>query len=101
MSRRFFMSAASGLGIASLAMFFVGLTPFLSADPSAAPLHRTPVFSVNRAFKGDRLPIAPISAASNRTNQGRHPGKIPVGCDASFSPVSAPRLAYIYGRCIT
>jgi hypothetical protein len=101
MSRHLFVRIASGLGIASLALFFLGLIPFLSIDPSAgAGLHRTPNFSVNREFKGDRLPITPVSASSRRAIL-QHPDEIPVGCDASFSPISAPRLAYIYGRCTT
>ncbi len=103
MSRHLFVSAASGLGIVLLAVFFVGLIPFLGAAPGAGAglLHRTPAFSVNREFKGDRLLIAPISAASSGTKRPQHPKEIPVGCDASFSPISAPRLAYIYGRCTT
>jgi hypothetical protein len=27
--------------------------------------------------------------------------EVPVGCDPSFSPVTSPRLAYIYGRCLS
>jgi hypothetical protein len=103
MSRRLFVRVASGLGVLSLAVLFVGLVPFLSAQPGAGAglFHRSPPFSVNRAFKGDRLPIAPISAASSATSRRQHPEDIPVGCDASFSPISTPRLAYIYGRCTT
>jgi hypothetical protein len=102
MSRRLVVHIASGLGIVSLAVFFLGLIPFLSIDPSAGAglLRRTPALSVNREFKGDRLPIAPVSAASRRAIQ-QHPEEIPVGCDAAFSPISAPRLAYIYRRCTT
>jgi hypothetical protein len=29
------------------------------------------------------------------------PHEVPVGCDPSFSPVTSPRLAYIYGRCLS
>jgi hypothetical protein len=71
MSRRLVVHIASGLGIVSLAVFFLGLIPFLSIDPSAGAglLRRTPALSVNREFKGDRLPIAPVSAASRRAIQ--------------------------------
>ncbi len=103
MSRHLFVRTAGGLGIVALALLFVGLIPFISVDPSAGAglIHRIPAFSVNREFKGDRLPIAPVSAASRRAVQQQHREEIPVGCDASFSPISAPKLAYVYGRCMT
>ncbi len=101
-SRNLFLSVASGLGVVSLAVLFVGLIPLLGAESAGAGLHQgTSAVTVNRAFKGDRLPIAPVSAASSRTVRPQHPAEIPVGCDASFSPISAPRLAFIYGRCMT
>ena len=103
MARQLFVRVAGGFGIVSLALLFVGVIPFFSADPTAGAglVHRAPTFSVNREFKSDRLPIAPLSAASRDAIRAQHPEKIPVGCDSSFSPISAPRLAYIYGRCMT
>jgi hypothetical protein len=29
------------------------------------------------------------------------PDQIPVGCEGSFSPISAPQLAHVFGRCMT
>ncbi len=104
MTRRLFGGIASGLGIAMLAMSFVSLPAlFFGVDPSAGAgfMHRSPALSVNRELKGDRLLIAPV-AASRRSIQRKHSEeKIPVGCDASFSPISAPQLAFEYGRCMT
>lgn len=103
MSRQTCVRIASGLGVVSLAVFFVGLLPFLSADPTAGAglVRRTPGFSVNREFKSDRLPVAAVSATPRRPIQQQHSEKIPVGCDASFSSISAPGLSHIYGRCMT
>jgi hypothetical protein len=99
---------AGALGVTALALFFVSLLPLLSANPTAgAGLSRTPAVTVDRTFKGDRLPMASetnkaISRGEpdNRQNS-RMPENVPVGCDMAFSPVASPRLAYYYGRCAT
>lgn len=96
MVKLLFARIAGAVGLLSLALFFVGLIPFLSVDPTAGAglPGRTPAFTVNHEFKGDRLPV------NLESREVKHPQEIPVGCEASFSPISAPRLAYIYGRCI-
>ncbi len=102
MAKQFFARTSGALAATSLALLFVGLIPFLGAGPSAgAGLGaKLPAFTVNRELKGDRLPLpSEINSAVSRNI--RTPGAIPVGCDASFSPISAPRLAFIYGRCTT
>jgi hypothetical protein len=111
MAKVLFVRMAGGLGVVALATFIVGLVPFLSADPSAgagfAGSPATPAYTVNHEFKGDRLPLpSDTNSAVTRTDFGlrqdaRSPADIPVGCDPAFSPVSAPRLAYFYGRCVT
>lgn len=97
---------AGALGITALAVFFVGLIPFI-ADPTvgAGIAAKAPSFSVNRQFKGDRLPAfkapgAPPAGLSTQ-EQSAKPAKIPVGCEGAFSPISSPRLAHILGRCMT
>ena len=104
---KLFMRIASALGMTGLALFFLSLLPLLG-DPTAGAgvaAKRTPPFSVNREFKGDRLPISnvspPVSRSGSNVQQSEQPDKVPVGCDASFSPLSAPRLAHVYGRCMT
>lgn len=95
----------------ALAAFLAGFVAFPSS-PNSAPLWLTgrQQISVNRALKRDRLPlIAAISKSqTSRPHQlelpiGPRPSqpqaKIPVGCEAAFSPISTPRLANVFRRC--
>jgi hypothetical protein len=103
MTRLLFVRFTGALGITALAVFFVGLIPFLSDEPSVGAQF-TPTFLVNREYKGDRLPVrSDINPAVSRASSQRSqmPAEIPVGCDAAFSPVSTPQMAYFYGRCMT
>jgi len=109
MAQPLFVRIAGAIGIVSLALLFVGLIPFVGADPTAGAgiSAKAPGFSVNREFKGDRLPLAPnadtaaLRDALKARQQPEKSGQIPVGCDASFSPITAPALASVYGRCAT
>lgn len=109
MVRVFFVRFAGALGATALAVFFVGLIPFLGAEPSvgAGFSARTPAVVVDRTYKGDRLPMpSEINKAESRgepdaQQSSRMPQEVPVGCDTAFSPVASPRLAYYYGRCAT
>jgi hypothetical protein len=123
---KLFIRISGALGITALALFFVSVIPFF-ADPivGAGFAAKSPSFSVNREFKGDRLPassIAPVASRSRPQNgpntrdlgardlgardlggqdQAQKPRRIPIGCEGSFSPISSPRLAHILGRCMT
>ena len=98
MARQLFVRITAASGVTSLALIFVGLIPFFGAGPSAGAGFKPPAFTVNREFKGDRLPLpSEINSAVSRNM----PRPAPVGCDASFSLISAPHLAFIYGRCTT
>ena len=103
---KLFVRIAGALGITALAVFFVGLIPFF-ADPTvgAGIAAKAPTFSINRQFKGDRLPVSGAPGSARRglstQEQSSKPQKIPVGCEGSFSPISSPRLAHIVGRCMT
>jgi hypothetical protein len=103
---KLFVRIAGALGITALALFFVGLIPFF-ADPTvgAGIAAKAPSFSVNRQFKGDRLPVSSAPNVARRglstQEQSSKPEKIPVGCEGAFSPISSPRLAHIVGRCTT
>jgi hypothetical protein len=100
---------AGAIACFALGAVSVGLVPLASADSSAgaALTGAAPAMTVNRALKGDRLParyLAYPDAAGGerwRPDGALMPEKIPVGCDASFSPVSTPALALVYGRCMT
>jgi hypothetical protein len=98
---------AGAFGATALAVFFLGFFPLLG-DPIAgagATAKWTPPFSVNRQLKGDRLPISdvtpPASRSGSNVEQSDSPDQIPVGCEGSFSPISAPRYAHVFGRCMT
>jgi len=109
------LNVAGAAGFVSLGAAMVGLSALLIAGPSvgAGFTSKTPEVAVNRSLKGDRLPVsnrgavdAPVSNSAGRSGDlelsrsGQRP-RIPVGCDAAFSPISAPKLAYIYRRCTT
>jgi hypothetical protein len=102
---KLFIRIAGALGITTLAVFFVPLIP-LFADPTvgAGIAAKAPGFSVNRQFKGGRLPVSGTSLARrglSTQEQSAKPPRIPVGCEGAFSPISSPRLAHILGRCMT
>jgi hypothetical protein len=123
---KLFVRIAGALGITALALFFVSVIPFF-ADPivGAGFAAKSPSFSVNREFKGDRLPASSIATVASRSrpqngpntrdlgardlgardlggqDQAQKPRRIPVGCEGAFSPISSPRLAHILGRCMT
>jgi hypothetical protein len=106
MARALLVRMASAAGLLALSFLLVGLIPFLSAGPSigAGYATRTPAISINHEFKGDRLPTPSDTNSAlsrNEPRNPRHSKDVPDGCDRSFSPITAPQLAYIYGRCTT
>jgi len=109
MAKLLFVRIAGALAATSLALIFVGLVPFLAAAPSAGArfVPDAAGFTVNREFKGDRLPLASETNSAVSRNEIRpRPDvltrdEIPVGCDPAFSPVTDPQLADYYGRCAT
>jgi hypothetical protein len=66
---------------------------------------------VNRARKGDRLPLNPASNLRGNPEDGpllinlpRAPvldSKLPVGCESVVSSIAQSRLAHIAGRCLS
>lgn len=108
MAKLLFVRIAGAFAVTSLALFLVGLVPFLDApNAGAGPAANAPSFTVNHEFKGDRLPVvsrgnAAVSRSDIDSQLGsRLQAKIPVGCEPAFSPVTNPRLASYYGRCAT
>jgi hypothetical protein len=130
-----FLGTAAGpvggaVGLISLSLFTAALITFpawpitaglptaglTGAGLTGAGSRATPSVSVNRALKGDRLPINipegvsplhPISLSPARLPDESQPApaqprtraQIPLGCDAAFSPISAPLLAHVFRRC--
>lgn len=104
MARLWYLPLSSGLAAFALAFSFLSVQTFLSAAPIQSGIGATtPIFTVNHFRKGDRLPLyRPESAAPDqRLPDGlQTQKKVPLGCDRSFSPVSSPAMAKVYGRCM-
>jgi hypothetical protein len=113
MARLWCLRVASVFAAMALAFILVSLDPYFGAAQVAPGAgHAAPAFSVNRALKGDRLPLfhplvdqrSDPPAAARRDLPGpdglQTQRKVPLGCDPAFSPVSAPSLSTLYGRCM-
>jgi hypothetical protein len=101
MAKQLFFRTASAAGLLGLALLFVGLDPFLSAGADL-----TNAFSVDRSFKGDRLPISDQTTAPDWRNEFGSSNiqpdvQTPFACDAAFSMISSSSAANFYGRCIS
>ncbi len=89
------------------AVAFALVTASLVSFPSLSTtggLSSTPAASVDRALKGDRLPTVKPTAWQHEFRPPVTPlqsrARVPVGCDTSFSPISSPRLANVFRRCL-
>jgi len=102
MARTLSLRMASAAGLLALVGFFaVGIDPFLSA---AADQAATPTMTVNRAMKGDRLPLIPPAAFTPDQGNGavsQPQAQIPFACDAAFSTIQVRRSANVYRRCMS
>ncbi len=109
-------AVGSAVGLVSLSLFTAALITFPAWPTTGAGFWETPSISVNRALKGDRLPINgtpdasplhPISSPPAQLPDESQPApprprtraQIPLGCDAAFSPISSPLLAHVFRRC--
>jgi hypothetical protein len=106
MTKFLFVRLAGALATAALALFIVGLVPFLDAVSTAGAglATRTLPVTVDRSYKGDRLPLfaeAKSAVSHSETKSSQSPHEVPFACEPAFSPVSSPRLALIYGRCLS
>lgn len=100
---RLFWVRVAGVLLALFAASFISFPSF----PNGIFVSGSPL-SVNRTLKGDRLPsISPavfphelgLPLIPKLPTQTPSRKKIPMGCDASFSPISSPQLAHVFGRC--
>jgi hypothetical protein len=100
--RKVSLVRVAGVVTAFIVASFISFPSFPSTT-----VFTVPPTSVDRTFKSDRLPLAaPTSAPgapieSTSTDQSQTPvrEKVPLGCESAFSPISAPRLAHVFGRC--
>jgi hypothetical protein len=87
--------------VAVAALFAASFISFPSFPGAGLFTVNTP--TVDRALKGDRLPLtapagAPlIGAPAPQRQQSRE--KVPIGCDGAFSPVASPLRANVFRRC--
>jgi hypothetical protein len=97
MAKQLLFRTASAVGLLALALFFVGADPFLSAG---ADLKNS--FTVDRALKGDRLPvsIAPDWNNAFGASTSEPHAQTPFACDAAFSVISSPAASNYFGRCL-
>jgi hypothetical protein len=90
--------------LCSAAFVLAGAAPYLHAAPITPGLtNPEPSMTVNDFRRGDRLPLfRPRAVREERPSIGSQTqGRVPLGCDSSFSPVTSPELATLYGRCIS
>jgi hypothetical protein len=92
------------IGVVLLSIFTAAVITLPSRPTTGAGiLAHAP--TVNRALKGDRLPIG-LDLRSTPADMAPTPPKslsraqIPLGCDAAFSPIAAPLLAHVFRRCM-
>jgi hypothetical protein len=87
----------TAMAVAIAVGLVAGAFPALVTNPGFAKAPQTNVL-VNRAIKGDRLPLKRTSAALLPIEAK---AKLPVGCDPAFSRAADPARAHIFGRCIS
>jgi hypothetical protein len=57
--------------------------------------------SVDRAHKGDRLPLAPRHTSTLSSAVVTTLSRPPIGCESAFSRAADPKRSHIFGRCIS
>jgi hypothetical protein len=104
MAKQLMVRLTGAAGLLAVALFFVGVAPFLSAG--ATSTSTTPL-TVDRTFKTDRLPVSHEAAVipdwryvfSAFNPQPR--AQMPFACDAAFSTISSPAASNVFGRCLS
>jgi hypothetical protein len=92
----------AGVMLALFAASFIAFPSFPSTGIFASGSAPT----VNRALKGDRLPLVGRAVPTRELESPAVPaqpasgGKVPLGCEAAFSSISAPHLANVFRRCV-
>jgi hypothetical protein len=98
MAKQMLVRLAGAAGLLALAVFFIGLDPFLSAGASP-----TRPISVDRTFKADRLPASHQAFAVPDWRyefSAFNPQPQAFACDAAFSTISSRAAANFFGRCL-
>jgi hypothetical protein len=89
------------LGAVVLSSFVAGGVSAMTG-PAIVKNDRIAVTSVDRTKKGDRLPQASVLQQRWNATSGfpASSTRIPLGCDAAFSPIADPARARIFKRCV-
>jgi hypothetical protein len=74
-----------------------------SSTPGIARSKDVVVTAVDRAGKGDRLPLRNNLNRSGTSLPATRlfSGKPPIGCESVFSPIADPGRAHVLGRCMS
>jgi len=99
----FLRRAFAAGGILALGWWIMGAAPLSNVAARPELTNRAPQVTVNQLRKGDRLPVTARPAMSHdlAVPQGlQNEHKVPFACDRAFSPVAAPALKSVYGRCL-
>jgi hypothetical protein len=93
MRRHTLASIYGGLILAAVSTV-IGVEGIATARPDVGP---SAAEIVNRARKGDRLPLVQINIPPAHGYDAR----LPDGCDSLVSPLVYSHLAHIAGRCVS
>jgi hypothetical protein len=82
---------------------FLAVTGFTTGVTGAGVALSTPadMVSVDRAHKGDRLPLAPRHTSTLSSSVVTTLSRPPIGCESAFSRAVDPKRSHIFGRCIS
>ena len=89
-----------GLALPMLALVAGLQVPTVAASPQN-PTTQNPTNNVNRALKGNRLPVPATNANPFSLRAPRAIPKLPDGCEATVSAMTRSSLAQTPGRCIS
>ena len=82
---------------------FLAVTGFTTGMTGAGVALSTPadIVAVDRAHKGDRLPLAAGHTSTLSSPVVTTLSRPPIGCESAFSRAADPKRSHIFGRCIS
>ncbi len=95
--------AAKNVAVIGVVVGCLAVAGFAAAvsGAGAALSTQADIVSVDRAHKGNRLPLAPKHSATVSSPVVTTLSRPPVGCEPAFSRAADPKRAHIFGRCIS
>jgi hypothetical protein len=88
------------LGAVVLSCFIAGGVS-ATTGPAIVKIGETDATFVNRTDKGNRLPPASLNRERPNDSGGipTSTTRVPLGCDAAFSPIADPARSAVFERC--